>query len=221
MMTERHKSYMSSCNDLSLTIPDETIERQQAGRDVQHGTWRLLRCAWVDNGYTAIVSSEGKSVAAGGKSNTLYPTSGIIQIFATDSVERQTLTPSARLRAGVNPLDEAGEDASMRIGGSSCQQDGIWVPCQGCDGTANRLLEVLRDPPIILLLEVTDSNHSSPRANGKLLLRRRPAHEGGSTINSQKDKSGFPSRGGLLPNVSIAVCTAPVSCGVNKSISRI
>lgn len=65
MMTERQISYMSSCNDLSLTVPDETVKRQKAGGDVQHGAWRLLRCARVDNGNTAIVSSEGKSVATG------------------------------------------------------------------------------------------------------------------------------------------------------------
>lgn len=116
------------------------------------------------------MSSEGKSITTGGEGNTLDPTSGIIQEFTADGVERQTLTPSARLRASVDTLNEAGEDAGVGVGGSSCQQYGIRVPRQGCNGAANRLLQVLGDPPVILLLEVTDSNHSSTGADGKLLF---------------------------------------------------
>lgn len=211
---------MSSCNDLSLTVPDETVERQQAGGDVQHGARWLLGSAGVDNSHAAVMSGEGKSISAGGESNALNPTSGIIQVFAANSVEGQTLAPSARLWAGVDTLDKAGEDAGVGVGGSGSQQDGVRVPRECCDGAANRLLEMLRDPPVVLLLEVAYSDHPSTGADRKLLLRRRPAHKGCSTINSEKDEGGLPTGGGLFPDVGVAVCPAPVSVCVKDNLIR-
>ena len=196
---------MSSCNDLGLAVPDKAVERQQTGRDVQHRPRRLLRSAGVHDSHTAVVSSEGEGITTRREGNALDPTSGIIQVFATDGVERKALSPRTGLRASINTLDEAGEDAGVRIGRSGCQQDGVRVPRQGCDCAANRLLEVLRDPPVVLLLEVADCNHASAGADGELLLRWRPAHEGCGTVDSEKHQGRFPSGGGLLPNVGIAV----------------
>lgn len=171
----------------------------------------LLGCTGVDNSDAAIVSSEGKSVTAGREGHTLDPTSGVVQEFTTDGVERQTLTPSAGLGSGVDTFDEAGEHTGMGVGRSSGQKNGVRVPRKGCDCAADRLLQVLRDPPVVLLLEVTDSNHSSTGTDGKLLFRRRPAHKGCSAINSEKDQSGLPAGGSLLPDVGITVCWASVS----------
>lgn len=196
---------MSSCNNLSLAVPDKAVEGKQTGSNVQHRARRLFRGAGVHDSHTAIVSSEGERVTTRRESNTLDPTSSIIQVFATDSVERKALSPRTRLRAGINTLDEAREDSGVRIGRSGCQQDGVRVPCQGCNSTANRLLDVLRDPPVVLLLEVADGNHSSAGADGELLLRWGPAHKGCGTVDSEKDQSRFPSGRGLLPNVGIAI----------------
>jgi hypothetical protein len=212
---------MSSSNDLSLTIPDKTVERQQTRRNVQHRPRGLLRCTGVDDSHTTVVSSEGKGISAGGEGNALNPTSSIIQVFTTDGVERETLSPSAGLRAGVDTLNEAGEDTGMGIGGSSCQQNRVRVPSQGCDGATDRLLQVLRDPPVVLLLKVTDSDHSSTGADSELLLRGRPAHECCSTVDSEKDEGGLPARGGLLPDVGIAVYAAPVSDCMLRAKNRL
>ena len=203
-------THVSSCNNLSLAVPDETVQRQQAGGDVQHGARWLLGSTGVDDSHAAVVSGEGKSIAARGECNTLDPASGVVKVFTADSVEGQALTPSAGLGAGVDTLDEAGEDASVGVGGSGSQQDGVWVPCESCDGAADRLLEVLRDPPVVLLFEVTNSDHSGAGADGEFLLRGRPAHKGRSTIDSEEDEGGLPARGGLFPDVGVAVCTAPL-----------
>lgn len=100
-------TYMSSSNDLILAVPDQTVERQQTGGNVQHCARRLFRRARVHDSNTAVVSGEGKGIATRGEANTLDPASGVIQIFTTDGVEGETLAPSARLRALVNALDEA------------------------------------------------------------------------------------------------------------------
>lgn len=163
-------TYMSSCNNLSLAVPDKAVERQQTGSDIQHRPRGLFRSAGVHDSNTAIVSSEGERIATRREGNTLDPTSSIIQVFTTDGVEGKALSPRTGLRAGINTLDEAREDSGVRIGRSGCQQDGVRVPRQGCNSTANRLLDVLRDPPVVLLLEVADCNHSSAGADGELLL---------------------------------------------------
>lgn len=82
------------------------------------------------------------------------------------------------------------------------------MPCQGCNGAANGLLQVLRDPPVVLLLEVADGNYTSARANSEFLLRRRPAHECCCSVDSEKDQGRLPSGGGLLPDIGIAVYSA-------------
>lgn len=178
---------MSSCNDLGLAIPDKAVERQQTGSDVQHRPRGLLRSAGIHDSHAAVVSSEGERITTRREGNTLNPTSGIIQVFATDGVERKALSPCTGLRAGINTLNEAREDSGVRIGRPGCQQDGVRVPRQCCNSAANRLLEVLRDPPVVLLLEVADCNHSSAGADGELLLRWRPAHKCRGTVDSEKN----------------------------------
>lgn len=162
---------MTSRNDLILTIPDEAVERQQTGGDVQHRPRRLFRRTGVNDGNTAVVSCESESVSTGRECNALDPASRVIQEFTTDGVEGKSLSPGAGLRTSVNSLDKTREDSGMRIGGTSSEQNRVGVPSQGSNGASNRLLEVLRDPPVVLLLEVADRDQASSRTDGELLLR--------------------------------------------------
>jgi hypothetical protein len=61
------------------------------------------------------------------------------------------------------------------------------VPCESRDGTANGLLQVLRDPPIVLLFEVADGDNAGSRANGEFLLRGGPPDECGGAVDAQED----------------------------------
>jgi hypothetical protein len=152
------------------------------------------------------VSGEGECIATWGEADTLDPASGVIQVFTTDGVEGEALAPSARLRALVNTLDEAREDASVRVGGACSQKHGVGVPGEGGDGTADGLLQVLGDPPVILLLEIADSDHAGSRADRELLLGRRPSDKGSGTVDSEQDEGRLPAVSGLLPDIGIAVC---------------
>ena len=69
---------MSSCNDLSLAVPNKTVKRQQPGSDVQHRPRGLLWSARVHDSHTAIVSSEGQRITTRREGNTLNPTSSIV-----------------------------------------------------------------------------------------------------------------------------------------------
>lgn len=201
---------MTGGNDLILSIPNKTVQRQQASGNVQHRAGRLLGGTWVYDSNAAVVTGEGKSITTRGETDTLNPASRVIQEFTTDGVERKTLAPGTGLRTGINTLDEAGQDTGVRIGGARCQQHRVRVPCKCCDGTPNGLLQMFRNPPIVLLLEVADGNNAGSRANGELLLGGRPADKSSGTVNSEKDQGRFPAGGGLLPDISIAVCLSIV-----------
>lgn len=165
-------TYMASSDNLVLAVPDQTVKRQQTGRNVQHRAGRLLRGTGVHDSNAAVVSGESEGIATRGEADTLDPASSVVQVFTTDGVEGETLAPSARFRALVNALDEAREDAGVGVGGARSQEHGVGVPRESGDGTADRLLQVLRDPPVILLLKVADGDHAGSRADGELLLGR-------------------------------------------------
>lgn len=93
----------------------------------------------------------------------------------------------------------------MGVGGARCQEDGVGVPGEGGDGTANGLLQMLRNPPVILLLKIADGDHTSSRTDGKLLLGRRPPHKGGCAVDAEQDEGRLPASSGLLPDIGIAV----------------
>lgn len=52
-------------NDLVFAAPDQTLERQQLGRDSNNGPWCLVRGAGIDDSDAAVVRRKGKAVPAG------------------------------------------------------------------------------------------------------------------------------------------------------------
>ena len=135
----------------------------------------------------------------------MHPSSRIVQILSADRVERKSLPPHAAFRPLVHALDETGEHPRMRIGRSCREEDGVGMPCHGQDGALERLLQVLRHPPVVLLFKVADGDDTRARADGELLLRRRPAHEGGGPVDAQEDERRFPAGGGGFPDVGVSV----------------
>lgn len=70
------------------------------------------------------------------------PSSRVVQKFTTDGVERETLSPSARLRTSVNSLDVAREDSSVGVSRSGREQHRVRMPGKSGNGTPNWLLQV-------------------------------------------------------------------------------
>lgn len=164
------------------------------------------------------MASEGKYVSAGGEAHSVDPSSRVIQEFTTDSIERETLSPGAWLRTGINPLDKGRKDSSVRVGRSSSKQHRVRVPGKGSNSTSNRLLQVLRNPPVVFLFKVAYRDHTGSRTNGKLVLRWRPPHKCCSPVDSKEDQSRFPARRGLFPNVCVTVWSIDVE--VSKQADR-
>lgn len=137
------------------------------------------------------------------------PTSSAVQVLATDSVERQTLTPSGGLGTRIVALDEGAEDAGMAVGAAGGEQHAVGVPGDAGDGGTQRLLQVLGHPPVVLLLKVADGNDAGSRAHSELALVRAPAHTCGSAVDTQEHKGRLPLAGlAGLPDVSVTVLRA-------------
>ena len=170
-------TYMASGNNLILSIPDQTIEREKTGRDIQHSARRLFWGTWIHNGDTAIMPCKRKHVPTRREGNALDPSRRIVQKLATDGIKWKAFSPSTRLRSSINPLDETREYSRMRVRRSCSKENRVWMPGKSGDGTPNRLFEVFGDPPIVLLFKVAYCDHAGTRPDGKFLFRRRPAHK--------------------------------------------
>lgn len=175
---------VAGSNDLILRLPDQALKREKLSGDGDYGTGRLLRSGWVDDRDAAVMSSKSKTVTAGRKGNRVHPACRVVQVLAADGVERQTLAPGAGLRLFVDALDEAGEDAGVCIGRTGSQQNRVGMPGNAGDGAADRLLEVLGHPPVVLLLKVADGNDAVTGTDGEFGFRRRPANKRSSPANA-------------------------------------
>lgn len=133
------------------------------------------------------------------------PARRVVKIFSTDGVEGQTFSPHARLRSSIDAFDEAREYPRMSIGRTGSQKYRVWVPGYSSDRTADRLLDMLRDPPVVLFLEIADSNDSGTGSHGKLRLGRRPAHKSCSAVYSEEDESWLITGRRWFPNQGISI----------------
>lgn len=103
-------------NDLSLAVPDQARERQDLRADVEHGTRRRVGPGRVHDGDGGVVAREGECVAGGTERHGVDPAGSIVEILATDSVERQSFTPHASLGPFIDTFDEAREHTRMAVG---------------------------------------------------------------------------------------------------------
>lgn len=104
---------MSSGNNLVLSVPDETGERQEPGADVQHSPGRLFRRAGIDNSDAAVVRDKGEDISTRRERDSMHPPGSIVEKLATDGVEWKAFTPCGRLRTLIHTLDVAGEHSGV------------------------------------------------------------------------------------------------------------
>lgn len=189
-------AYISCTNNLALGDPEKIGERQDLGADVEDGMGRLSFTGGVGDGDGRVMTDKGEGVSGGTEGDVLDPASGLIEEFAGDGVEGQAFSPDAGLRSLVDALDEGAQDSGVSVGAAEGEEDTVGVPCDTGDGAAERLLQVLRNPPIVLFLKVADGGDASTTAHRKLGLARAPSDASGCSVNAQQDEGGAPCAGG-------------------------
>jgi hypothetical protein len=80
------------------------------------------------------------------------------------------------------------------------------MPIDAQDGTPDRFLEVLANPPIALFVKGAHTDRAGTGATGKLVFVRGPADKRCCTIETEEDERGFPGSVGLsFPDICIAL----------------
>ena len=154
---------------------------------------------------------------------------------ARDSVSHAIVKPSSEERESeeegdallVDALDEGREDARGTVGRPSGEEDRVRVPVEAEDGRAQRLLEVLGDPPVALGVVLAHGDRARARRDGELLLVGRPAHEGRRAVDAQEDERRLPHGRARLwvrlerPHVGVAVVRARhEAVGLRRPVDR-
>lgn len=70
----------------------------------------------------------------------------------------QSATAKTPHSLGIHTLDERGEDVCLRVGSTGREKHVVRVPVQAEDGGPDGLLDVFRDPPVVLLVKVADGD---------------------------------------------------------------
>lgn len=79
------------------------------------------------------------------------------------------------------------------------------MPRHGVDGGADRLLDMLGHPPVVLLFEIADCDDRGAATNGEFGLGGGPADKGGGAVDAQEDEGWFVAGRGGLPDECVTV----------------
>jgi len=161
-----------SGNDLTLRSPDKRGEWQELRGHADDSLRRQLRTSRIGNGDGRVVGDKGKRIAGRRKRNVVDPAGRGVQKLAAHGVEGQALAPHARRRPLVDAFDEAAKDARVAVRRARRQQHAVRVPAHARDRRPDRLLQLLRHPPVVLLFEMADGDQPSTRAGGELRFGR-------------------------------------------------
>jgi len=153
------------------------------------------------------VADIAEAVAAGAEGKALDP--AVAVELGNGLVEGLACTPVGRSRTAVDTTDSAVEDADLKVGAGGGQEAAVGVPGNLGDSAAVAL-HVGRDPPVVVLLKVAHRDDLRTTADSKLLLVGRPAHPGGSTVDTQDNEDRAPLLLGLIkgPHIGVTVLGA-------------
>jgi len=156
---------------------------------------------------SAVVANEAKPVARGAEGDTLDPT-GTVKL-ADGLIERLLLAPRSGDLPAVDFLDGAVEDTSLEVSGGGSKELVVRVPGDASDGAAV-LLNVLANPPIVVLLEVANRDDLGAAGHSELITLGAPLHVSGGTVDTKDNQHGLPL---LLmsvesPHVSVTILGA-------------
>jgi len=185
---------MPSGNDALAGDPKQVAVRE--GTALEGGVDGALGLGTSGHGDGGIVADKGQGLSIGGEGDIMDPTTG--REFTKDITKGELGTPRGGFRLVIDSLDVTGEDTGLEVGGTAGDEDIVGVPINGEDGGADGLLDVLADPPIIILLKVTDGDALGTAGHGELITLGAPFNLGGGPVDTQDNQGWLPTLNGLL-----------------------
>merc|ERR550539_915663 len=173
----------------------------------------------VRHGDGAVVSNPGQLAAVTRKADGVDPTSSVLRVgeLRHQISHRHPVTPGCGGRFVLDLPDVAGVDADLEVRGAGGEEDVVGVPVKTGHGGLEWLLDVFGDPPVVVLLVVTDRDDLGSAAHSELVLLRAPSDTGCSPVDPEQHQGVFPLAIRLLhPDIGVPVTGAghnPVGLG--------
>jgi len=206
---------VTSSDNGVLRSEDEVEEWQVVSLDGLHGGRSRVNVSEVNG---AVVSAESDGVSRRAPLASVYPSVGVIELedwLTEGDTGAETLRGSL-----IDSLEEGVEDTALEVSGGSDNQAVVGVPVNLENGGLV-LLDVLADPPVLLLFEVANADKFSTGGNGELVLFRAPLAVGGGAVETENHKNGLPLSSFESPHVSVSVLRARNdSVGLRGPIDR-
>jgi len=203
------RSAVVTSNDKPVLIKEHAVHHGKKLHlcDTESGLATLIA---LSDGDSAVVTNKGKPVARGAEGDTLNPTVAIK--LAEGLVERLLLAPCSLNLTAINLPNGAIEDTGLEISRGSGKKLVVRVPCDTSDSAADFVfrgtLDVLADPPIVVLLKVADRHNLGAASHSELVTLRAPLHVGSSTVDTKDNQHGLPLLAVKGPHVSVTILRA-------------
>jgi len=163
-----------------------------------------LSTVGVHNCDSGVMAAESQEVTRGRPLDGMNPSIG--RIFGKQLAERKTVSIGGISGLLVHTTNEGGHNSSEVVCGGSGEEDVVGMPVNLQHGGLVSL-QVLADPPIIVLLEVADGDQLGTRGDGELVLIGAPLDISGGAVDAKNYKSGLPGSILVSPHIGISVLT--------------
>jgi len=200
---EEWGSVVTSASELSFADPEDINDGQVSELDYLDFSWSTV--GNIDEVDGRVVTGISKLVARWRPLYGVYPRASLV--FTKDLTENKLGSKSGVINSLVLSLNGSSKDASLEVTGACEQKDIVWMPVEGENGRFV-LLDVLADPPIVILFEVADGDALGTRGDGELVALWAPLDLSGSATDTKNYESWLPYATLELPYVGISVLGA-------------
>lgn len=194
---------VTSSSNADFVEPEEVNNWQVGELDDLDFSWSTI--GDVDEVEAGVVAGISELVARWRPLNGVHPRASLV--FTKELTEDKLGSESGVVNSLVLSLDGSSEDTGLEVSGAGEQKDVVWMPVEGEDGRFV-LLDVLADPPIVILFEVADGDALGTRGDGELVTFWAPLNVSGSTADTKNYESWLPDAILELPDISVSVLRA-------------
>mmetsp|Transcript_1856 Transcript_1856/g.8268 ORF Transcript_1856/g.8268 Transcript_1856/m.8268 type:complete len:306 (-) Transcript_1856:185-1102(-) len=184
---EDHRVHLvATANNAVLAQEGQAAQRELPESD---RTLHRLRSSEVHNLQRRVLAAVRQGITAGRPADALHPALAIE--LGIHLPERHHFGKRTALLLGVDAGDKGGDHAALEVRRSRSDELRGRVPAQAGHGGL-MLLDHLRDPPVVLLLVVTDGNALRPAGHRELHAIGGPLDIQGRSVDPQDHKRGLP-----------------------------